>query len=441
MAQPEKIVALSTQAHSISGSGMDRRIEKPRWPRHRLYWIGGIAAGAALLLYFVLTFQGGRVYRVSAEQVTVATVQRGTFEDFIPVRGKLAPLSTVYLETIEGGRVDRKLVEDGAIVKAGQPLIELSNAAIQLDVISREAQIAEQMNNLRTTDLLFEQTRIRYETDLVEIGYEIVRLKRDLDRKKALLARGTISQATYDQVSDEYQYHLGRRRVTLDAQKKEQDLRAAQAEQLKVTVDRLESNLDIARRNLDALLVKAPIDGQLTALDAEIGQSKERGARLGQIDSVDSFKITAEVDEFYVARVDVGQSATFMLGGQKVAAKISKVYPQIRDGRFLIDLKLEGPLPAGVRRGQAVDLRLELGGSSPALLIANGPFYQDTGGNWAFVLTADGGTAVRRDIRLGRRNPQSIEVLGGLEEGDRVITSAYRSYLEMDRVEFDGVPN
>jgi HlyD family secretion protein len=441
MGQPDKIVALSTQTHSISGSGMDRRIEKKGWPRQRLYWAGGIAAGVALLLYLVLTFEGGRVYRVNAEQVTVATVQRGTFEDFIPVRGKLAPLSTVYLETIEGGRVDKKLVEDGAIVKAGQPLIELSNAAIQLDVISREAEIAEQMNNLRTTDLLFEQTRIRYETDLVEIGYEIVRLKRDLDRKKALLARGAISQATYDQVSDEYQYQLGRRRVTLDAQKKEQELRAAQADQLKVTVDRLESNLDIARRNLDALLVKAPIDGQLTALDAEIGQSKQQGARLGQIDSVDSFKITAEVDEFYVSRVDIGQSATFILGGQKVTATISKVYPQIRDGRFLIDLKLDGALPAGVRRGQAVDLRLELGGSSPALLVANGPFYQDTGGNWAFVLTEDGSSAVRRDVRLGRRNPQSIEVLGGLNEGDRIVTSAYQSYLEMDRVEFDGAVN
>lgn len=441
MGQPEKIVALSTQAHNISGSGMDRRIEKKRWPRQRLYWAGGIVAGLAVLAYLLFGFQGGRVFRVNAEQVTIATVQRGTFEDFIPVRGKLAPLSTVYLETIEGGRVERKLVEDGAMVKAGQPLIELSNASIQLDVIAREAEIAEQMNNLRTTDLLFEQTRIRYETDLVEIGYEITRLKRDLDRKKALLARGTISQATYDQVADEYQYQINRRRVTLDAQKKEQDLRAAQSTQLNETVKRLESNLTIARRNLDALLVKAPIDGQLTALDAEIGQSKQPGARLGQIDSVDAFKITAEVDEFYVSRVDVGQTASFTLGGEKRTATVSKVYPQVREGRFLVDLKLDGTLPAGMRRGQAIDLRLELGGSSAALIVANGPFYQDTGGNWAFVLTEDGGSAVRRDVRLGRRNPQSIEVLDGLTEGDRIITSAYQSYLEMDRVEFDGAPN
>ncbi|MCC6917817.1 MAG: HlyD family efflux transporter periplasmic adaptor subunit [Alphaproteobacteria bacterium] len=441
MGQPEKIVALSGQAPNLSGSGMDRRIEKKRLTRRRLYGIAGGAAALALIVYLAFAVQGGRVYRMDAAQVTVSTVQRGTFDDFIPVRGKLAPLSTVYLETIEGGRVDRRLVEDGALVKAGQPLIDLSNAAIQLDVISREAQIAEQMNNLRTTDLLFEQTRIGYEKDLVEIGYEIVRLKRDLDRKRALVARGAISRATFDQVSDEYEYQLGRRRVTLDAQKKEQDLRAAQAAQLQETVKRLESNLDIARRSLDALQVKAPIDGQLTALDAEVGQSKQPGARLGQIDSVDAFKVTAEVDEFYVARVDIGQSASFTLGGQKVMAKVAKIYPQIREGRFTVDLTIDGPLPAGLRRGQAIDLRLELGGSSPALLVANGPFYQDTGGNWAFVLDGDGTSATRRDIRLGRRNPQVVEVLGGLNEGDRVVTSAYQSYLEMDRIAFDAAPN
>lgn len=441
MGHPEKIVALAGQAHAMSGAGMDRRIEKKGLPRWQLFWIAGGAAALAAILYLALSYEGGRVYRLNAGQVTVSTVQRGTFDDFIPVRGKLAPLSTVYLETIEGGRVDRRLVEDGAVVKAGQPLIELSNAAIQLDVISREAEIAEQMNNLRTTDLLFEQTRIGYEKDLVEIGYELVRLKRDLDRKRALVARGAISRATFDQVSDEYAYQLDRRRVTRDAQKKEQALRAEQAAQLQETVKRLESNLDIARRNLDALQVKAPIDGQLTALDAEVGQSKQPGARLGQIDSVDAFKVTAEVDEFYVARVDIGQSASFTLGGQTVMAKVSKIYPQIREGRFTVDLTIDGPLPAGVRRGQAIDLRLELGGSAPALLVANGPFYQDTGGNWAFVLAGDGTSAARRDIRLGRRNPQVIEVLGGLNEGDRVVTSAYQSYLEMDRIAFDAAPN
>ena len=183
--------------------------------------------------------------------------------------------------------------------------------------------------------------------------------------------------------------------------------------------------------------MRAPIDGQLTALDAEIGQSKERGARLGQIDSIDAYKITADVDEFYVSRVDVGQSATFALAGRDVTATVVKVYPQIREGRFAVDLKIEGEVPPGVRRGQTGDLRLELGGSAPALIVNNGPFYQDTGGNWVFVLSEDGNSAVRRDVRLGRRNPQYIEVLEGLEPGARIITSAYESYLQMDRIEFD----
>lgn len=417
---------------------MDRKIERKKWPPRRIVMVGGGALVAILIAYFALTFEGGRVYRVGADRVTVATVTQGTFEDFIPVRGRIAPLSTVYIETIEGGRVEKRLVEDGAIVKAGQALIELSNSTLQLDVISREAQIAEQMNNLQTTELLYEQTRLQYERDLAEIDYEVVHLKRDLDRKRALLKTGAVSRATYDDVKDQYDYQVGRRDIVAKAQAKEQELRGAQSKQLSETVDRLNSNLEIARRNLDGLTVRAAIDGQLTALDAEIGQSKDRGARLGQIDTVDAYKITADVDEFYVSRVDVGQSASFTIGADKVDAEIAKVYPQIRDGRFQVDLRIIGKLPPGLRRGQTVDLRLELGGAAPALLVANGPFYQDTGGNWIFVLNEDGSAATRRDIRLGRRNPQYIEVLDGLQPGEKVITSSYESYLQMDRIEFDG---
>ncbi|BCW90751.1 Multidrug resistance protein MdtA [Alphaproteobacteria bacterium SO-S41] len=441
MGQPERIVTLTPPTSTVGGASMDRKIERPKTPLKRWGIIAAVVAGAAASVYFLLDGQGGRVVRVAPDRVTISTVAQGTFEDFIPVRGRIAPLSTVYLETIEGGRVEKVLVEDGATVKAGDPILELSNTTLQLDVISREAQIAEQLNNLQTTELLFEQNRLQYDRDLVQIDYDVTRLKRDLDRKKALVARGAISRATFDAVSDEYNFTVERRKVTIAARDAEQKLRMAQTKQLSDTVERLQSNLGIARRNLDALTVRAPIDGQLTALDAEIGQSKDRGAKLGQIDSIDAFKITAEVDEFYVARVDVGQSATLTLGGQTVTATVAKVYPQIRDGRFTVDLKLEGKTPAGIRRGQAVDLRLELGGATPALLVANGPFYQDTGGNWAFVL--DGaGAATRRDIKLGRRNPQVIEVLSGLQAGDRILTSSYQAWLQMDRIEFEGgTPN
>lgn len=438
MAQPDRIVTLTPTHSHVGGAGMDRKIERKSWPPKRIAMIGGGVLGLIALIWLALSFEGGRTYRVGADRVTVATVTQGTFEDFIPVRGRIAPLSTVYLETIEGGRVEKVLVEDGATVTAGQPLIELSNATLQLDVISREAQIAEQVNNLQTTELLYEQTQLQYERDLSTADYDIIRLKRDLDRKRALLKTGAVSRATYDTIKDEYDYQVGRRDIIAKARDKEQELRKAQSIQLGETVTRLRSNLEIARRNLDALTVRAPIDGQLTALDAEIGQSKDRGSRLGQIDSIDAYKITADVDEFYVSRVDVGQAASFTIGGQKVEAAIAKVYPQIRDGRFQVDLKIEGSLPAGLRRGQTVDLRLELGGAAPALLIANGPFYQDTGGNWVFVLNEDGTAATRRDIRLGRRNPQYIEVLDGLQPGEQVITSSYESYLEMDRIEFDG---
>jgi HlyD family secretion protein len=436
MGQPDRIVTL-TPPHATAGPSMDRKIERPKTNLRRWGLIAAGLAAAGAVIFFLLDGQGGRVYRVAADRVSISTVTQGTFEDFIPVRGRVAPLSTVYLETIEGGRVEKVLVEDGATVKAGDPILELSNTTLQLDVISREAQIAEQLNNLQTTELLFEQNRLQYDRDLVQIDYDVTRLKRDLDRKKALLARGAIARATYDAVSDEYNFTVERRKVTIAARDAEQALRTAQTKQLSDTVARLQSNLGIARRNLDALTVRAPIDGQLTALDAEIGQSKDRGAKLGQIDSLDAFKITAEVDEFYVARVDVGQSAGFAINGVTVAATVAKVYPQIRDGRFTVDLRIKGELPPGLRRGQTIDLRLELGGATPALLIANGPFYQDTGGNWAFVVGSDG-SATRRDIRLGRRNPQFIEVLDGLQPGDRVLTSSYAAFLQMDRIDIQG---
>lgn len=438
MGTPDRIVTLQQPGPPPGGAGMDRKIERKTWPPRRIALFAGGGLILLAIAYVALNVEGGRVYSVGADRVTISTVTQGTFDDFIPVRGQVAPLNTVYIESIEGGRVEKKLVEDGAMVKAGQPLIELSNATLQLDVISREAQIAEQVNNLQTTDLLYEQTHLQYERDLKESDYNVLRLKRDLDRKSALLKRGTIPRETFDLVKDEYDYQVGRRDVLAEAMDKEQEMRSAQSKQLQETVDHLNANLDIARRNLDGLTIKAPIDGQLTALDAEVGQSKERGARLGQIDSVDAYKITAAVDEFYVSRINVGQPAGFMIGTEKIDAEIAKVYPQIRDGRFQVDLKITGKMPAGLRRGQTVDLRLELGGAAPALLIGNGPFYQDTGGNWIFVLSEDGKSAVRRDIRLGRRNPQFIEVLSGLEPGEKVVTSSYESFLQMDRVEFDG---
>jgi HlyD family secretion protein len=418
---------------------MDRVITRqgPDWRKIAIY--GGPGALLLLVLAWLLFgFESGRVYRVNQDRITIGQAANGTFDDFIPVRGRIAPLSTIYLETTEGGRVERRLVEDGAIVKAGQPLVELSNTALQLDVISREADVAEQMNNMRNTQLQFEVNRLQYSRDLVEINYNIVRLKRDLDRKRILVPKGAYSQADLDAVEDQYAYYVRRRDVTLASQRAETQLRTQQMTVLQATVEQLNASLAFAKRNLDSLTIKAPIDGRLTALDAEMGQSKERGSRLGQVDSLDRYKIAADVDEFYVARVSVGQKAIFTIDGRDYAAVVHKIYPQIRNGAFLVDFHLDASAkPQTLRVGLAVDLKLQLGGTTKAVIIPNGPFYQDTGGNWIFVVNESGSGATKRAVRLGRRNPQFIEVLEGLQPGERVVVSGYSAYSQMDRVEFD----
>ncbi len=419
-------------------SGMDKVIAKqgPDWKKIAMY--GGPAAFALLvLLYFVFGFESGRVYRVNADRITIGTVVAGTFDDFVPVRGQVQPLSTIYLETTEGGRVEKVFVEDGAQVKAGDPLVQLSNTALQLDVISREADVAEQMNNMRNTKLQFELSSLSYNRDLVEINYQIVHLKRDLDRKRILVPKGAYSQADLDAVEDQYNYYVRRRDVTLASQKAETQLRTSQMAQLQSTVDQLQHSLEFAKRQLEALIIRAPIDGRLTALDAEMGQSKERGARLGQVDSLNTYKITADVDEFYVARVSVGQKAVFNIDGHDYEATVHKIYPQIRNGAFKVDFYLAADKPQSIRVGQAIDLKLQLGGQTKAVTIPNGPFYQDTGGNWIFVVNDSGDGATKRTVHLGRRNPQFVEVLDGLTPGEKVIVSGYSSYLQMDRVEFD----
>jgi len=415
--------------------GMDRRIERryPKWMKPALMAAGAVIVAVVLFIFF--RPEGGRSLRVADDRVVVSTVTSGRFDDFIPVRGRVTPYRSVFLDAIEGGRVERVLVEDGASVTAGQPLVELSNTSLQLDVISREAQVAEQLNNLRTQELALEQNRLLHRRSLIEINYNIQRLGRLVERRKTLAARGNAPVAELEDAEDELAYYNNRRTVELDSQKSDSRLQKAQIKQLQDTGDQLKANLRVARRNLDALMIRAPVAGKLTALNAEIGQSMARGERLGQIDDPNRAKLVAQIDEFYLGRVALEQRAELTLGGQRFNLRVAKIYPQVTSGQFEIDLFFDGKAPTGVRRGQTLQMRLFLGDASEALLVPNGAFYQDTGGNWIFVVASDGKTAIRRNIRMGRRNMRFIEVLDGLEAGERVITSPYTNYLEMDRLE------
>jgi HlyD family secretion protein len=407
---------LSEAGASVAGSdGQDRVIaQKPLWKR---YWMHAtvalvVCAGAAWLL----AGKGGNVYRAPLNQLTIGTVREGPFEDYIAVRGAVAPFITAYLTTDQGGTVKQVLVEDGAMVKAGQPLIILSNPALQLQVAAQQ--------------LTFEQTRLKYQQDLLNIEHQISKLKGDLERDKILLDGNAIAPSTYRQEQEEYNYYVKLHAATIASRGVEQRVRSTQ-----LTGD-TSGKTDIANAGVEALTIRAPMDGQLTALDAEVGQSKASGPVMGQVNSADRFKLTAQVDEFYLGHVAAGQETKFNIDGRDYRAHVSKVYPQVTNGTFKSDFYFDGAVPSGIHIGQAIDLKVELGGASRAVMLPNGPFYQDTGGNWVFVVTPDGKSALRRNVRLGRRNPDFVEVTDGLKPGEKVIVSGYEAYLKMDRVEF-----
>jgi len=420
----------------ISGTGMDRTVAKKTSP---VRLIGYAAIGLLAIVFawwLVGLLLGGRSLSVNSQRIFVSPVTVGTFEDFIPLRGRLVPRSTVYLDAIEGGRVEEILVEDGTMVEAGDPIALLSNTNLQLEVLGREAAVTEQLNNMRTIELQLEQNRLAHKRNLVEIDYQIIRLNRSIERQRDLAARDLVSQSTVDELQDELTYYENRRAVTLESQATDARMQEQQLLQLRAANDSLLASLEFARENLDDLNVRAPVSGKLSGFDIEVGQSIERGGRLGQIDDPDGYKLNARIDEFYLGRVDLQQVATAEHGGREYDLQVAKIYPQVNNGQFEVDMVFDTE-PSGARRGQTMQLKLTLGDNSDAVLIPNGSFYQEAGGNWVFVVSPDGSEAVRRNVRLGRRNTDFIEVLDGLEPGEQVITSPYTSYVDMDRLTLD----
>jgi len=427
---------MNTQSPQSNTGGMDRRIhQKSRRP---LMIGGGVVAGVVLLAIFFTTFDSSTSFTLDGQRIRTAEVSTGVYEDFIPLRAAVEPERTVYLDAVEGGRVEAILVEEGAYVEEGQPLIDLSNTSLQLDVIAREAEVSEQLNNLRNTQLAIEQNRLKLKSDLIEIDYEIARLSRLVARYEELEGKQFISKNEYEDAVDELQYNRNRREVTRESQAQDERIRLAQIEQLNSSVEHLERNLILARANLENLLIRAPRSGQLTSMNAEIGESKARGERLGQIDDVDRFKAVALVNEFYLNRVRSGQQALLEVDGRDYRLEVSKIYPEVQASQFEVDFRFIGDAPPDIRRGQTLQMRLVLGDTTErATLLANGPFFNDTGGAWVFVLDPDGKIATRRPVQLGRRNPSTIEVQAGLVPGDEVIISSYANFIEVDRLFID----
>ena len=420
---------LATPASGAAASGgMDRRKPKRRFPPRRVAIVAIVGLAVVALVYMLLTRDGRRRLTVEGDRLTISTVQRGAFQEFVAVTGTVQPERTVFLDAVVGGQVAQKLVEEGAYVVAGQPLLVLTNDNLTLQMMSSEAQLQEQLSTLRSTRLALDQNALNLAQQMTELDYNLVRLRRERDRLAGLAQGGYVAQQEYERVRDEYDYTTRRRALTQQGHRQDSLNRAIQLNQMAATADRLTRNLGLVQQTMSNLVVRAPVAGQLTTLTAEIGQSLSQGARVGQVDVVDAYKVRVPVDEHYLARVAVGQRAVATVDGNDYMMTVSTVYPAVRDGRFEVDMTFAAAPPESIRRGQSLRIRLELGDPEQALLLARGGFYQTSGGNWAYVVEGNGKRAVRRSIRLGRQNPQYYEVTEGLRPGDRVVTSSYDTF-------------
>ncbi len=414
---------------------MDRVIERQKMPAWKWGLVGAVLLIGCWFAYRMLIDASIRTYRVSIDQLVISEVEFGDFEDAVPIRGSVQPLNSVFLDAVNGGAVEEVFVEEGSFVEAGQPLLQLSNTNLRLSAAQNDTNITEQLNLLNNITDGFETTKLSTERQIIDTEYRLIVLERQKARHEQLVEDGLVSIEQYDAIVDELAYqskvlanHQARQRL-------ENRIRETRLVQIETQVEKLEENLLVSQSSFESLLVRAPIAGQLTSLPVEIGESKQAGQRLGQIDVIDQFKVVAQIDEFYVSRVFAGQTSSFTLAGAEYTTRLLKVYPEITEGTFEVDLVFDGLTPSDIRRGQSLQMELTLGNPVESLLLPIGGFVQDTGGNWVFVVDAQGSYAIRRDIRVGRRNNRYIEVIDGLQQGDRVITSSYRQMDDMERVQ------
>jgi HlyD family secretion protein len=414
--------------------GMDRQIEKKKWPPRKIAAVAGAAVFVLVVLYLFLFQFNESTLNVETERITVSTVAKGPFLEFIPQQGTVTPINRYSLETTEGGRVEKRFLEAGAMVKAGDPIVQLVNTNLLLDIMWREADFVQQSNSLRQTRLNMEQYRQSLLQEMNRVENELAKQRTTYERYLKLHENKLVSDLEFERIRLDYEYQVRNRDIVAESQKKELAYREEQLKSLEDQLSRMEVNLATSKRKLDDLVIRAPISGQLSLLDAEIGAYKNPGANIGQIDDLAAYSVRALIDEHYITRVEAGLKGEFELAGKTYGLKVRRVFPAVRENRFEVDLDFVGVTPPDLRRGQTLHIRLQLGDVSEALLLARGGFWEATGGNWVYRLDASGKAAFKHPVRLGRYNPEVYEVLEGLEPGDRVITSSYESFGDMDRL-------
>ncbi|MGZ8518423.1 MAG: efflux RND transporter periplasmic adaptor subunit [Chitinophagaceae bacterium] len=413
---------------------MDRVLAKKRWSKKRILTIAavlGVVTLAAASYYFT---SGKSRLNVDTERITISEVKSGPFQETIPVNGVVLPITSIYLDAVEGGRVEEKFVDDGAVMKKGEPILRLSNTDLELSLVNQETSVYNLLTQMQISQNAARQNTIGKLNQGTDVESQFKEAERIYKLNKQLYEQKVIGMQEFKQSEITYNYQLEKKRLAEQVLKQDSISVRQELNQASQSYERTQNALGVMRKKVGDLIVRAPVDGQLTSLDAEIGQSKNKGERLGQIDVLSGFKVRVDVDEHYISRIYTGLLGGFTLAGKDYKLKIKKVYTQVTSGRFQVDMEFEGEVPKGIRRGQTLQIRLAFSDEVQAIQVAKGGFYQQTGGNWIFKVSDDGKTAYKVDIQLQRQNPDYYEVTEGLKPGDKVITSSYENYGNMQEL-------
>jgi HlyD family secretion protein len=414
---------------------VDRVIPKGRWNKKRILTIAGIVAVVGLAVASYILTSGKSKLNVEADRITISEVKNGTFQEFIPVNGVVLPITTIYLDALEGGRVEEKYVEDGAIMKKDQPILRLSNTDLALNLLSQQSNVYNTLTQMQIARNQAQQNTVSKLNQMTDVESQLKEAERIYKLDKSLYEQKAIGLQEFKKAENDYIYYQQKEKLTEQILKQDSITNLQQLDQAKQSYESSQSALGLYKKKEGDLIVRAPVDGQLTSLDAERGQNKNKGERLGQIDVLSGYKVRVDVDEHYISRIYTGLMGEFSFANKDYKLKITKVYEQVKtNGSFQVDMEFIGEIPKGLRRGQTLQIRLALSDETQALLLAKGGFYQQTGGNWIFKVSESGKTAYKVEIQLGRQNPDYYEILQGLKPGDKVVTSSYENYGTMQEL-------
>ena len=407
---------------------MDRVIVKKKWSAKRILTIAGIAGVAGLIAASIYFTSGKSRLNVDMERISISVVKKGPFQETIPVNGIVLPLTTIYLDASEGGRVEEKYVEDGAVMKKGQPILRLSNTDIELGLVTQQTNVYNLLTQMQISQNAAQQNTVTRLNQVTDVESQLREAERIYILNKKLYQEKVIGSQEFKKAENDYNYFLQKKKLSDQIMQQDSVSTKQQLTQARQSYEGSQNALNVMRKKVGDLIVRAPVDGQLTSLDAEIGQSKNKGERLGQLDVLSGFKVRVDVDEHYISRIVIGLAGEFTFAGKEYKLLIKKVYTQVTNGRFQVDMAFEGELPQGIRRGQTLQIRLAFSDEVEAIQVAKGGFFQQTGGNWIFKVAEDGSIAYKVDIQIGNQNPDYFEILKGLNPGDKVITSSYENY-------------